>query len=455
MPKKSVLDKDLVLDTIKKCEGNLSRAAKQIGVSRSTLRHRYNSIKSGTALDLNDTKSQDSTVEFGDNVVANKDSEYISYSVKGDNLLDFVCLARAGVTAEEIAKKSGYDMRKWKVTEVKFNQWQVAGKKRNGQEEGTKRWLAEDLWKEQLYQIKFKLERRAPKIVQDGVERLMENWVGPQKMPKIQHRQTLARPHMLEISLFDVHFGKLAWSEETGEDYNLKIAENIYLNAVDDLFERAKVFDIDRIVFPVGQDFFNVDNWQGQTANGTLVESTDDRFTKIFTVGCEAVKWAVMRCRNVAPVHVMWSPGNHDRSTSWYLCKAIQQYCMGAEINDVTFDLGPNQRKYELYGNTLIGFTHSCDERLVDLPLIMAKEEKLLWAQADYHQWHVGHYHKKKEMRFIAGDTFNGVSVTILPSLSATDSFHYRNGWTKPHRAAEAYLWSQDRGLSDFMVHTI
>jgi len=449
MPKKSRLDKRLVYSTIKKHKGNMSRAAEELGIARSTLLHRYRSLESGTALDSNEHSDEVLTT------LKESDSEQISYSSKNENELDFVCLMRKKVSADEIAKQAGYDLRQWRVTEVKINQWQVAGKKKNGQEEGTKRWLAEDLWKEQLYQIKFKLERRAPKFVQDGVTALMENWTGAQKVPKIERRATMAKPHLLEISLFDAHFGKLAWAEETGEDYNLKIAENIYLNAVDDLIDRTSVFDVERIVYPIGQDFFNVDNWKGETSNGTLVESTDDRFTKIFTVGVESIKWSMMRCREIAPVHIIWSPGNHDRSTSWYLCKAIQQYCEGAGITDVTFDLGPNQRKYELFGNTLLGFTHACDERMADLPLIMAKEEKHLWAQADYHQWHVGHFHRKKEMRFIAGDTFNGVSVTILPSLTATDSYHYRNGWVCPSRAAEAYLWSKDKGLSNFMVHSL
>jgi hypothetical protein len=30
--------------------------------------------------------------------------------------------------------------------------------------------------------------------------------------------------------LTDAHFGKLAWGEETGSDYDLKIAEQMYLD---------------------------------------------------------------------------------------------------------------------------------------------------------------------------------------------------------------------------------
>ncbi len=452
MGKSAKLNDDIVLKTIEKHGGNIANAAKDLGVPRSTLSDKYDRICKN-----NNIKKRDPHYKSTSHIkaISPDQEESISFSSVDENQLDFVCLVRSRVSAEEIAEKAGYDLKKWRVTKVDLNQWQVAGKKRNGQEENTKRWLPESLWKEQLFQIKFSLERRAPKFVQDGVEALMNNWTGAQKVPSIKRRKTHSKPHMLEISLFDAHFGKLAWADETGEDYNLKIAESIYLNAVDDLLDRSSVFDVDRIIYPIGQDFFNVDNWKGETANGTLVESTDDRFTKIFTTGVDAIKWSLMRCREVAPVHIVWSPGNHDRSTSWYLCKTIEQYCIGAGIKDVTFDLGPDQRKYELYGNSLIGFTHSCDEKMSDLPLIMAKEEKKLWAEAEYHQWHVGHYHKKKEMKFIAGDTFNGVGVTILPSLTATDSFHYRNGWVCPHRAAEAYLWSFDRGLSNFMVHTV
>jgi hypothetical protein len=450
MPRQSSLDKELVLKAIDDNNGNISKAAAELGVARSTLHDRYVAIQNNTAFE-----PEEEDVELGDKIVKKTDTECISYTEKSEDVIDFVCLMRKKIPAAKIAENAGYDPKKWEVSRVEINQWQVAGKRRQGQEEGTKRWLPEKLWKENLFQIKFKVERRMSKFTQDAVELLMSDWSKKDKAPKIKRRKTLKQPHLLEISLFDAHFGKLAWADESGDDYDLKIANSIYLNAVDDLLNRSKIFDIERTIFPIGQDFFNVDNWKGETSNGTLVESTDDRFTKIFSTGVEAIKWAMLRCRETSPVHMIWSPGNHDRSSSWYLIKTLQQYCIGAGITDVTFDLGPNQRKYELYGNTLLGFTHSCDEKMADLPLIMARESKEMWAEAEFHQWHVGHFHKKKEAKFISGDTFNGVSVQILPSLTATDSYHYRNGWVCPKRSAEAYLWSKDRGLSNFMAHNI
>jgi len=440
MPPKSRLDEKTVLKALTKTDNNISKAARVLKVPRSTLQNRINSIK------LQNETAEDKIWEGG--------KEGVKIIEKDENTVDLIARFKKRVPAEQIAKEAGYDMKKWKISRVELNQWEVAGKLNLGQDKD-KRWQGEKLWKSPLFQIKFKLERRSPKLIQDALELLQSDWSKPAKAPKIKRIKQLDDPHMLEISLFDVHFGKIAWADESGERYDLNIAKKIYNTAIEDLLERSLPFNIERIVYPVGQDFFNVDDWKGQTTKGTLVESTEDRFPTVFTAGYESIKDSLLRCREIAPVHVLWSPGNHDRSTSWYLCKTLKSYFEGAGITDITFDLGFNQRKYELYGNTLLGFTHSCDEKMSDLPLIMAKEAKNEWSLAQYHQWHVGHFHKKKQMKFIAGDTFNGVGVTILPSLTATDSYHYRNGWVKPTRAAEAYLWSKDRGLSNFMVHTV
>ena len=45
-------------------------------------------------------------------------------------------------------------------------------------------------------------------------------------------------------------------------------------------------------------------------------------------------------------------------------------------------------------------------------------------------------------------DTYGGVTVSVLPSLSGTDSWHYKKGYVKNNRAAEAYLWHHDDGYA-------
>ena len=120
------------------------------------------------------------------------------------------------------------------------------------------------------------------------------------RLPRVKHAKN-RNPHLLEIALFDSHFGKLAWALETGTNYDLRISEQVYLKAVQDLLAKSSHYNIAKIVLPIGQDFFHVNNASNQTANGTP-QDVDGRLKKVFKVGCEAVVKAVLYCREIAPV---------------------------------------------------------------------------------------------------------------------------------------------------------
>ena len=300
------------------------------------------------------------------------------------------------------------------------------------------------------YQIKAEFKRKVKKFEQEALESLLADIKkeSPEtNAPPIYLKEDIDDPHMLEIALYDIHFGKMAWAAETGTDYDLKIAEQVYMRAVADLVTKACPFGIDKILLPVGQDFFQINNQQQTTAAGTP-QDTDGRLAKIFEVGCRAVKWAIDYCADIAPVEVLWVPGNHSPETSYFLCKYLEAWYHGNETVDI--DCSPKTRKYRLYGTSLVGFAHGNELRKQDLPLIMAGEVPQLWAKSKHREIHVGHLHKKKESRYMAGDTFNPVIVRIIPSLCGTDAWHYKNGYVKDDktRAAEAYLWSKKNGYT-------
>jgi hypothetical protein len=139
-------------------------------------------------------------------------------------------------------------------------------------------------------------------------------------------------------------------------------------------------------------------------------------------------------------------PGNHDRNNALKLGLVLKAHYRMAE--NVTVNCGPDLRKYVRYGVNLLGFTHGNEEKHSDLPLTMAQEKPTEWATALHKEWHLGHLHKRKETKYTAGDTHQGVVVRILPSLSGTDAWHHMKGYVKGQRAAEAYLWSFDNGYA-------
>lgn len=264
-------------------------------------------------------------------------------------------------------------------------------------------------------------------------------------IPKPRVRADGSERYLLEVSPVDLHVGKYAWGEETGEDYDITIAERVFTDAITEILDRAKGYSLDGIVLVVGNDLLQTDSEAGTTTAGTHVD-TDSRWAKSFRRARAINSWAIRQCAAIAPTRVVVVPGNHDSMTAFCIGEVLD-----AEFHDtphVEVDRSLRRRKYLRYGVNLIGWTHGNEEKHADLPLIMAQECPEEWSKTIHREFHTGHLHKMKETRFTAGDSFNGVRVRVLPSLCSPDAWHYMKGYVHEKRACEAYLWSRERGYA-------
>lgn len=271
------------------------------------------------------------------------------------------------------------------------------------------------------------------------------------KYPKTPRLKKFTDPHMLELSLVDIHVGKLAWAPETGENYDVNIATDTFVKAGERLLHQARHYEVEQIVIPIGNDFYQVNNAEGTTAKGTP-QDCDGRLPKMINAGFWACVKLIDVGIRVAPVKLLYVPGNHDPLTAWFLVRLLEQHYRNCDR--VTVDSAPSSRKAMLYGETLVAWSHGDEEAHRDLPVIMAGEWKELWAKSVYRHWHCGHFHKRKELHTKTGDTHGaGVEVRFLPSLSASDAWHAKKGYFT-NRAAEAYLYSKTRGpVGHFIVN--
>jgi hypothetical protein len=350
-------------------------------------------------------------------------------------------------TVEQALARAEIDLAVWEVTESKIGSHELGMKmkKHHGGGDG-KGYDTYYPIKRTLWSVSVKLRRKIPKNIMLAFEALYDKMKGWEpKYGKLPPLLKIKDPHQLEVSLFDVHFGKMAWGEETGTDYDMKIAGRIYQNATDDLLARTQSYPIETVLFPVGQDYFHVDNASSTTVNFTP-QDVDTRYGKMIHEGTLAVIRAIDSLVARAKVKVIWVPGNHDRTTSYHLVRELKAWYRNCDRVEV--DAGPKVRKYEVYGPALIGFTHGDSEPHRDLPTIMASEVPQLWAATTDHVWHIGHFHKKKEVRHTAADSFGSCRVVTLPSLSGTCAWSFRNGYTGTKRAAEAFLWSKNSGYT-------
>jgi UDP-2,3-diacylglucosamine pyrophosphatase LpxH len=346
-------------------------------------------------------------------------------------------------TVEELLEHAKIDLAIWEVAEVKVNNWEVAGKRKVSAGRNS----IETLWKTPCRQISVKLKRKAPKSVQEAILALTKRM--PQAKARKATRKRVAK-HLIEFSLYDCHFGKLCWNKQTNsDDYDLEIAASDYHHAVNTMIDRIEPYQVEEIIFPIGNDFLHFDGANKQTTKGTLVDSTDDRYTKVFRQGFVSIRDAIKVCSEVAPVRVLYVPGNHDRYTSWHLCEMLKHHF--APDKQVIVE-NEETRKFRLWGKNLIGWDHGEKMSLDKLAHTMPVEASSLWSLSVFRYLRVGHFHTKRQIRHLSTNTYEGIQVDVIPSLSSNDAWHYENGYIGNQRAAETAVWDREAGLISTMV---
>lgn len=232
---------------------------------------------------------------------------------------------------------------------------------------------------------------------------------------------------MQMISLFDMHFGKMAWHEETGEEYNTDIAAEIFDKAIDYHIKYGAVYEPSVYLLPIGNDFFNIDNSRNMTTSGTP-QDVDMRWKQVFRKGRESVVRAIDKLSQHAKVHVVVVPGNHDTEASWWLGETLMSWYHNND--NVYIDNSARERKVFRYGDNAIGFLHGHKGKIKEYPMAFATAFREEWASAKHREIVHGHYHKYTEMLTTPISEEYGVRIRCIPSLSASDAWHDKMGYT-------------------------
>jgi hypothetical protein len=283
------------------------------------------------------------------------------------------------------------------------------------------------------------------KSVFDNVLQLIED--NAPKYPKIKYK---GGDHLLVINPADIHIGKYANKEETGEEYNMDVAIERVLLGVSGLINKAKGFNVDRILFCIGNDVLHVDNVYSTTTKGTY-QDTDGKWWEHYQVALQVYVQCVEMLREIAPVDCVHSMSNHDYQSGFHLAHALKAWFRNAD--DVTVDAGVSHRKYYSYGLNLIGLEHGDGCKMDNLPLTMAQEKPLLWSETKYRYWYLHHIHHKVKHKWRDAKDFIGCTVEYMRSPSSSDSWHSRKGYVGTPKAVEAFLHDKEGGQVARLTH--
>lgn len=330
---------------------------------------------------------------------------------------------------EAIMAKMGLDPLQWDVVsmEIKRNWWDTPMKLKG--EDGT-----ETPTSRRNYQFYVKMRVRPTQVpvTADVVAKVFEDLEKPQ-IDVVGYEPGCK---MFELPIMDLHLAKYAWGEETGEDYDMKIADQLYRKSVLDILGKLAHYrlPIEKNLFPVGQDFFHVDNPQNETTAGTAMD-VDTRWQKMFDIGVKALIWTVEQLRQIAPVEIVYVPGNHDKTLSYCAVYALHAWYQNCE--SVTVDLSPTARKYIQYGVNLIGFSHGKEGKRIQH--LMQQEQPEAWGKTLFREWHLGDLHHEEAMEI------GGVKIRRISSVTAADAWHVEKGF-RAMRMAQAFVWDRDKG---------
>lgn len=235
------------------------------------------------------------------------------------------------------------------------------------------------------------------------------------KVPKVDTKDKLT-----VYPMGDPHIGMYAWHEETGEDFDLKIASSDLRSAMARLVDSSPASE-EALVLNLG-DFFHSDNQEGVTTRSGHRLDVDTRQGKVMRVGAEAMKCCIgMALEKHKVVRVRNTIGNHDDVTSYALALILEAYYH--KEPRVIVDTSPNPFWYYRFGKVLLGATHGHNVKPEVLQGIMAHDRPREWGETTFRYWYLGHFHTKRQHEV------GSVLIEYFRTLAGKDAWTNEKGY--------------------------
>ena len=263
------------------------------------------------------------------------------------------------------------------------------------------------------------------KVLEIAMEHVTEVFSDPSmKVSRIAApSKKLDKDLMIAYPMGDPHMGMFSWGEETGADFDLKIAENNLVEATRRLIDCGPNAETG-IIVNVG-DFYHSDNQSNRTTRSGNVLDVDNRWAKVLRVGVRAMRACIeLALQKHKTVYVINEIGNHDDHTAQVLTLALS---MAYENNPrIHFDTSPAKFHYHKFGSVLLGVTHGDTVKPEKLGELMATDRAVDWGATKFRYWYTGHIHTRRVFEL------PGCMVESFRTLAAKDAWTagagYRSG---------------------------
>lgn len=258
----------------------------------------------------------------------------------------------------------------------------------------------------------------------------------------------LTDKHLQLIDPADVHVGKLAFARDGRIGYDIERAVYLAETGVTTLLNRSQGFPTEKFILPIGNDVLHVDSTANTTTKGTR-QDVSGHWSQMVDAAATMYIRMLEEMVQVAPVHVVYNNSNHDSHSGYQLAREIRAWM--SKNKHITFTISQNDREYVKYGVNMIGLDHGDGAKTADVPLLMASEAPQLWGDTTRRYMIRHHLHHWQKREFLAGKDFPGITVQHMRSVSLSDPWHAKSGYTGAPQAIDSFIFHPVYGQTDHM----
>jgi len=282
--------------------------------------------------------------------------------------------------------------------------------------------------------VKTNADAATQRITLDAVVAAMKEEI-PRLAPALAPENVLA-DLLNQYTVTDSHFGMLAWREETGADYDLRIAEQLLLDWFSAAIKNSP--DAHTAIFAQIGDLMHHDSLESVTPAHRHVLDADSRLQKVIRIVIRTIRRIIgMLLAKHQHVHIVMASGNHDPASSAWLREMLA--AMYDDEPRVTVDNSPSLYYAFEWGGTALFYHHGHKRGIANVDSTLAGMFREMFGRSKHAYAHIGHIHSDEGRKSAL------MYVERHETLAAPDAYAAGGGWLSG-RSAKVITYSKTGG---------
>jgi hypothetical protein len=234
----------------------------------------------------------------------------------------------------------------------------------------------------------------------------------------------------------DYHLGMLAWHEECGEDWDLKLGEELIIKWFAQAILQSP--NADTAVFAQLSDFLHFDGMDAVTPASKHLLDVDSRFSKLVRSSIRILRTIIdMLLQKHQYLHIIMADANHDPVSQIWLREWFS--VMYENEPRVSVDRSPNPYNAYEFGKTALFFHHGHKRKVTNVSEVFAGQFREMFGRTKHAYAHTGHLHH------LDVKENNLMIVEQHRTLAPADAYSARGGWLTG-RDAKVITYSKEFG---------